>query len=623
MKRFHNFSLLPLALAAVLSGCSHADDDAGLAMSSGHDGPGVMNPVAVGFDAYTLRNVTRAGLSGELITDSLRLAKEKGGGFGVFAYYTDAKYYTQEALPQFMWNQGVFYDGSLWAYEPLKYWPNEFGSDAQSADEDLLTFFAYAPYVEADVQSGKVTGDATSGITALSRNTAAGDPLVRYIASLVPGQGVDLCWGVCENGDREWQIIQDGSRQMMEAGYPWLDVQHPAKTDQKLKFTFKHALSQLNIQIDADPDIASHDETTAIAAGTKVYVRSISFTGFSVRGALNLNNAERNVARWMDYNGQGLIGCSGCSADAGGGFLFNDGRKNGKEGAMAAANEKNCYLNPTIISDDGNTQEGVTHLLKNLLDTSALEEKGISADDQKAAPVMVIPNGEPMTVTISYDVETEDPALPGYLSDGQTHGSSVGNVITKEISFGSSDVMENGKKYTVKLHLGLNSVKFDAAVSDWTDASAEAGQWLPGNVAPGLGMTVTPDGGSGAPITINPGDRIIRNLANGPQTFNIAIEPDDDNDFTITNSNPEVATMSAGAAPSRAGTRSAEPEVLHGVKTFTMTPLEVGVTNVTVTSAAGSITFIYEVVANAGLGATISDWTGSDNPENIDVTEQP
>ena len=28
MKRFHNFSLLPLALAAVLAGCSHADDDA-------------------------------------------------------------------------------------------------------------------------------------------------------------------------------------------------------------------------------------------------------------------------------------------------------------------------------------------------------------------------------------------------------------------------------------------------------------------------------------------------------------------------------------------------------------------------------------------------------------------
>ena len=72
-----------------------------------------------------------------------------------------------------------------------------------------------------------------------------------------------------------------------------------------------------------------------------------------------------------------------------------------------------------------------------------------------------------MTVTIVYDIETADD-LAETVSDGQTSGISVGNRITKAITTTAGDLrLESGKLYTVNLHLGLNSVKFDAAVTDW------------------------------------------------------------------------------------------------------------------------------------------------------------
>ena len=86
-----------------------------------------------------------------------------------------------------------------------------------------------------------------------------------------------------------------------------------------------------------------------------------------------------------------------------------------------------------------------------------------------------------MTVTIVYDVETTSPNLTTYLSDGTTHGSSIENRITKKITAWSdaSTGLVSGKKYTLQLHLGMNSVKFDAAVGDWDPTPVTSDQWLP------------------------------------------------------------------------------------------------------------------------------------------------
>jgi len=461
------------AMAAMLASCS--SDDLSLSSKSVKtEAPGVEG--AVNFSAYTPRSITRAGYAGVMTTEQLQKTKEQGGGFGVFGYYTDQQDYDlQISKPNFMYNQGVFYDDSKWGYEPVKYWPNEYGADAESQDIDKVSFFAYAPYVDVNPTTGKVTGDAASGITAVSRNTNTGDPIVWYKGSFKPSEAVDLCWGVVGSAaDADWAIIQDNGIQRMDVGQPWLNVQRPKGVtydEQKLKFTFKHALAQLNIQIDADPDLTAHNEADAVATDTKVYVRSITINGLASKGSLNLNNIVANEPLWQSYYGSGSIYSETAT--------ISDGRRDGKEGVAGATavNETLTGLNPQIISDDGNTTTGVTHELQNLFDAAELTDA-----------IYTIPTGEPITVSIVYDVETKDSLLANVISDGVTRGSSIENKITKEVVFGEDEFLKAGKKYTLLLHLGLNSVKFDAAVSEWEDNSAAGETWLPSNVAKGVSI---------------------------------------------------------------------------------------------------------------------------------------
>ncbi|MBR1503570.1 MAG: fimbrillin family protein [Prevotella sp.] len=433
----------------------------------------------VGFDAYTQRATsnTRSGETGVITIDKLKETTSKG--FGVFGYYTDNNEYEQSRIPDFMYNQQVKWDAdnSYWKYDPVKYWPNEYGSSANSDDNDKVSFFAYAPYVDVQPSIGKVvkefSNDDQWGITALSRNSASGDPLVKYIANFEADKRVDLLWGVCD--DPQWMVVQGGTVQNINdgvRGLPWLNVERPKLADtqqqssQRLKFTFKHALAQFSVNIDAFVD--GLNANNPLDSKTKIYVRQISFTGFAMKGALNLNNTDPNKALWLDYNGAADI-------ESGAAVTIYDGRKDGKEGTAGAdaTNEKQRGLNPDIISnfDDasmkGNTTEGVTNVTKPLF--------------ASGSPAMVIPTGEDMEVEIVYDVETEDENLSTNLSDGKTKGSSIENRITKTVSFGP-DGMQNGKHYTLSLHLGMNSVKFDAAVSPWEEFSDKPEADLPLNM---------------------------------------------------------------------------------------------------------------------------------------------
>ena len=447
--------LFAATVAAVLASCS--SDDLSVQTAAKQEAQGLEN--AVSFEAYSQRSLTRAGYAGAMDNDQL-----KTNGFGVFGYYTDMNEYDQTSTPNFMYNQKVF--GAGWTYEPVKYWPNEYGNNAISDDVDKLTFFAYAPYTANTPATGKVNEDQV-GITGFTRNTAAGDPYVKYVGSLDPTKCVDLCWGVVNpDQDVTWDIINGGS-QTMSAGMPWLNVQRPQKSlGQKMKFVFKHALSQLNVQIDADVNTNQHGQGADLDANTKVFVRSITFNGFAMKGALNLNNEEANTPNWKGYN------CSNepLLAEE---YTIYDGMKDGKEGTgYTASNEKVTGLNPTIIQNAkwGEDAEGVTKTAKNLF-------KGAVND-----PIYVIPTGDDMTVTIVYDIETKDANLAGTVSDLETAGVSIENKISKTITLTSSDAMklEAGKKYTIQLHLGLSQVEFDATVSDWADG-AEGEAWLPEN----------------------------------------------------------------------------------------------------------------------------------------------
>ena len=494
MKKIYLF----LATAALFAACS-SDDLAVKEQPQVQAEEGV-----VAFDAYTLRATTRGGTPGAVTTENLK----SGSGFGVFGYYTDNNEYDQRSVPNFFYNQKVEWDGSnsVWKYEPVKYWPNEYGSNAVSEDNDRVTYFAYAPWVDVVATSGKladVTNDAEEwGITSMTRNSNQGDPILKYIASFSTNRSVDLCWGVADYDDGIWPITKDGASQTIENGTPWLNVERPASTAQKVKFTFKHATAQLRVNIDAVVDQNSNTPSGNADPKTRIWVREVTFKGFTTKGALNLNNGDEEYSpKWLDYGGQNELVADGVT--------IYDGRKDGKEGVAGAVatNEKVTGLNPILV------QDGIYEKTdgENVYESSALNVYGVDASgtlkqgeatynragvtgspvplfDQYALagpdnknfttagnyPFHVIPTDEDFEIEIVYDVETVSENLAQNLSDGQTKGTSIENRITKTVSFGisgSSDVkrLEAGNSYVLNLHLGLTSVKLDAEVTDWIE----------------------------------------------------------------------------------------------------------------------------------------------------------
>ena len=437
---------------------------------------------AVGFDAYVGRGVTRAGAAGDLDNVAIQKAWNPGGdpptygGFGVFAYYTDNRDYDQLSIPNFMYNQKVVWNSSAspaaWEYSPLAYWPNEYGNNAVSDDNDKVTFFAYAPYTQVEVASGKlpaaqITAGADKwGITSMTRNTASGDPIIKYIASFDNKYAVDLCWGVCDQTD--WAKVADGQVQTtLKTGLPWLNVERPAGVDQKLKFNFKHATAKLQISVDEFNDDTKLNGD--VNGNTRIWIRSVRFTGFTMQGALNLNNDAANKPYWMNYNGIGDL-------VADGDVIVYDGRKDGKEAVpgAVATNEKVTGLNSQFIETessfmyvdntptDWGSQKGVDATATNLF-----------ANTGSNPWFYVIPTGDEMSIEIVYDVETIDPNLGTTLADNKTAGNNIENRISKTIEFGNGiNKLEPGKAYDVKLHLGMNSVKFDADVTAWEDMAA-------------------------------------------------------------------------------------------------------------------------------------------------------
>jgi hypothetical protein len=105
----------------------------------------------------------------------------------------------------------------------------------------------------------------------------------------------------------------------------------------------------------------------------------------------------------------------------------------------------------------------------------------------------VIPTNSPVSVTMSYDIETADPKLGKYLSDGKTTGIRIPNVLTQRLDEGLT--FKAGKAYTVKIIVGMESVKVEAVeLASWeSDGDTPA----PSNVTLGgsFGGRTTGQGG--------------------------------------------------------------------------------------------------------------------------------
>jgi hypothetical protein len=453
MKKFFIFAASALALLA----CAKTEEL-------------IVNPEetqsdAIKFEVYTQRGLaTRAGVAGT--NDNTNIGTR---GFGVFAYYTAGEKYDNNAKPNFMYNQKVekpTSDGG-WVYEPVKYWPNEYGDAAVSDDVDYVTFFAYAPWTYFEPTTGNVKEEKTKNIISVNKNNGTGDPIIKYVVDTDPATSVDLLWGVAaENADDNYSAI-GGNQVSIEEGMPFIDLVKPGKpaTD-KLSFNLKHSLAKVKFTIDyiADQETPGPLSDTINAAQTRIFVRSFTINGLAMKGALNLHNQTPGHPLWKDFDG-----VKDLSFDA---TTFNDGRKDGKEGDANGiqGNEPNQFLNPNIVENhalpvnNAFTEDKNTGVLKT---TQLLFGGTQSAANGGYFYVIPSDTNEQVDVTIVYDVETIDPKLAGLLSDSATHGISIENVISKAAILGAATGFEAGKQYLVKIHLGMTSVKIDAVVTDW------------------------------------------------------------------------------------------------------------------------------------------------------------
>ena len=426
-----------LALLAFMASCSSSNDDLTVGAPSLNE-----SSVPITFGSYLGRTATsRAGATGTITTDGAgNTTSLQTEGFGLFATHTDNATYTAAKGPNFMYNTKV--SGADWTYSPLRYWPNESGTDgngATSEGTDRLTFFAYAPYVTpTDNKTGDITG-ATEGITALTGNAATTDPKVTYVVAATPEKSVDLLWGVVPSGTTTWSNVS-GTDVTLNEGLPYLNLIKP-NTTQKVNFNFRHALAKLGLKV-----VGAFDAVTGGTkdAATKITVASVTIegTGFKKTAVLNLNNTTANKPLWEAVDGAGDIKLTVSDAN-----LNSKIKDSGK--------------------DEAQTVDGVTETAQDLLNSDATSA-------QKA--FMIIPSSatdKSLKVTIDYYVNTTDASLSkGY--------SRVENKITKTIT---GFAPEAGKNYTLLLSLGMTSVKVTATVSDWTTEDGSSTQVdLPINV---------------------------------------------------------------------------------------------------------------------------------------------
>ena len=314
-----------------------------------------------------------------------------------------------------MYDQGVFYNSTStkWGYTPVKYWPNEYGTGANSTGTDRISFFAYAPYV--------ATASGSYGITAFApANNAAGDPTVTYVIDPTPSTAVDLCWAV-----------------KSDTCLPWLN-QTKQTVSGTVAFLFKHALARFNVNVrgyfDAVRNVDGVVSTDDIDTNTKITIETIVIKGtFAPSGTLNLNNTVANTALWTP--------------------------------ATAAETTltipRNNIATSLVATEGGETsfptEAGVTKTNVNVF-TGAAPTKA----DPTYYTFIPTTTSTTLNVEITYYVTTRDSKLAGGIS-------CVKNVINKDITF--ADGFACGLNYNLNIVLGMTTVKLEATVSDWADPS--------------------------------------------------------------------------------------------------------------------------------------------------------
>ncbi|WMI95397.1 fimbrillin family protein [Bacteroides fragilis] len=215
-------SLLMAMAALTIAGCSQNEVTE-------------MNPDTnrtIGLDVYT--GVQTRGT--ETTTSTL---KGTGAGFGIFAYQTGSEGWSKEKenkTPEFMYNAHATWTGESssgsWGYTPLRFWP---------ADNNKITFFAYAPY-ESKPEDG------TDPKIILSGQSDKGAPTITFEVNTEWKDMVDLVTD-CRTAIQDQTYSEDNNG--------------------TVQFKFSHVLTKIaNIKVKPDTDLG--DDTKIFVTGLKL-----------------------------------------------------------------------------------------------------------------------------------------------------------------------------------------------------------------------------------------------------------------------------------------------------------------------------------------------------------------
>ena len=379
---------------------------------------------AIEFGTY----VGRDAVSRVAVTE---LADVKENGFGVFATYNQGG--TTGTKPNFMNNQEVKWtvptqttaegDGEgeaateetgSWTYSPIKYWPNN--ADAE------VSFWAYSPYSDENDNTGLEvpTFAVTDGTDfVVTEETVSG-----------------------------------------KLGY-----------NEKVKLTFAHVMSRIGFKVETvinetdnhqSADNGKDDEETDASendfekgdddqALTTVVVTEVSLNyAFVNKGTMTWSAATES-----ETEGKWNLSLTSTST------LGSESYHKLTVGQNVDNNEIFANVTETEYEKAVGTEEAEDYQAAKKLvgQVAGITSEKLNHDD---AYFMVLPQeAENMTITVKYSVITKDDKLAtGY--------SKVDNEVTSEpFTFN----FERNHAYNFVLHLGLNSVEFEAEVSETWEES--------------------------------------------------------------------------------------------------------------------------------------------------------
>lgn len=462
--------ILAAAAALVLAGCAKNETFVRVADQD-----------AVLFGAYSGRTITKAGPAVDMNLDSL-----KRNGFGVFATYTgtdafEALANDKGAKDDFMYNQLVAFDGADWTYSPVKYWPNP--TNGQLADSQRVSFFAYAPYADPAAAGA----DNSYGITGFSTAKALDEPFAvpvdsskQHVHNFVhytfskDKPNVDLMWGyqtkTVDNTDPANPVVS------------YTINNNLTRTTNKVRFVFQHLLSKLGgSQELKDTTVTDPYDSSYVANGlvVKANAQTINPTnGFGTNNGTKITISKIVIASAPETDavtGQPVTDIdnhpiSYATSDITGKLdLYTGIFKLDAAAQLIQFSQTitNMVDDTTTVYNEAKPDSELADFLKEpatFTDFASLPkgvvEKAINVYKTESSPVILIPGTKPVVdITLTYTVRTYDEKL------GTKKCSEVPQTVFGRIKFGE---IKKNTKYNIVMIIGLNDVKFEAQVEDWT-----------------------------------------------------------------------------------------------------------------------------------------------------------